>query len=176
MASRAIYRIKGSYWRQDSLLYGEWLECVALLKGRMSQVREGGLAGVASLLDEMSRDGTLQKLLSIVVKPHEPTRLHRWRNGRALKKHGVTRENFVLHMEAGEVARAGIDFFRVNLNWISKSLTSPIGLSFMYRKLRMNPMEMLLASLKIYGTYQMATSPKRNGSGKPMPQKSSASR
>ncbi len=152
---RCVYKVKGSRWKQEPLLYGEWLACMRLLKGRMAKVRDAGISGVAEVLQEMSEDGTLTKLMAVVLKPYGPTPLHRWLNARAAKRHDLSPENLVMNMEAREVARAGIDFFRINLRLTRSLLAMPVTSGWPWRK-KLSLSEILVAFLKVYGTYQRA--------------------
>lgn len=114
---KRVYSIRGTLWVQRELTYGEDLA----LKGVLKTVADRFASGQATLGDmvDLAFDGeTIAALLRVVLKPYEPTPLHRWYSLMRARAAGVDMGNIISVMPNSQLAAVLADFFTINTRWI----------------------------------------------------------
>lgn len=150
------YQIKRVRFKQGPLLYNELLEVLKVLKGRFKNFTANAQA-FGELLDELETEGTLPKLMRIVLKPdnHRPWW---WLTNRFWARfHKVDLRDPIASMNTVEIARVATDFFLVNLNWIDVWMNSPLDSTLSLHK--RTPKEILFGLTSIFTPPLTADSP-----------------
>ena len=129
------YKVKGTRWKQLELLYGEDF-AVRKLCAAYSDLPHTDEA-LPQFMERMFSDGTLPAFGALVLKPHEPTAIHRWWNQRACLREGITRENVVEFMDRAQIAEVIRDFFVLREQWIARFLDAPAMSALTSRKLEL---------------------------------------
>lgn len=165
-----IYRVQGSFWKQGELMYADQLEVWKMLKGKIEGFSFTP-SFLAAVLDQMEADGAIPKLFDHILKPHEPTFFHRWRNRRAWRKMGYDGQAPVISfMTVDQIARVAMDFFLLNGSWLVKLLNLPLESRWHFRP-RLRVRDMLSTLTNSYILLRGETYLQRNGSGVSLPQK-----
>jgi hypothetical protein len=167
MASRQkVYKVRGTFWRQRELRYGELLDVTRLLKDKLKSFSKEP-DSFADWVDELDRDGLLPKFIDAVVQRHEPTVFHRWWNSWRMRRLNMS-PPLIQHMKAQTIARAVVDFFLLNTAFIDDLANTRIGSRSLFRRrVRLGDLASILMSY--YFAFQTETTSKRNGSEKKMP-------
>lgn len=122
----ARYRIRQTSWSQEGLRYRELLEAMEILRGPLVGFN-GDEQGLGDLMDKMAKEKTLPRLVAILLHPGARTPVGRMIERRRKRKMGMTQENICEHMTAPEIARVLLDFFVLNVSWISNLMPSATG-------------------------------------------------
>jgi hypothetical protein len=118
MASdKRVYRVRGTLWMQKELTYGEDLELKGVLKV-LSERFSVSKVTLADVIDTVFDGETVATLIRVILKPYEPTPLHRLWNVIAARKSGVDVKNIVASMPNSQLAGVLADFFMLNTKWI----------------------------------------------------------
>lgn len=127
-----VYSIHGTLWVQRELTYGEDLQLKGVLKV-LSDRFAGGNPTLADVIDTVFDGETVAALVRVILKPYEPTPLHRVYNALRARVGRVDRTNIVNAMPNSQLAGVLADFFMLNTKWIGSlpdlqsisALTSP---------------------------------------------------
>lgn len=111
------YNIRGTLWVQRELTYGEDLELKGVLRV-ISDRFAGGKATLSDMIDVVFDGETVATLLSVILKPYEPTIVHKAYNAFVARWRGVDRANIVNVMHNSQLAAVLADFFMLNTRWI----------------------------------------------------------
>lgn len=112
---------------QRELTYGEDLELRPVLKV-IAEKFGAGSPSLGDVIDTIFDGNTLPVFIGIVLKPHEPTLLHKAYNAINAKLHRVDRGKIVQQMPNSQLAEVLADFFMLNTGWM-KSLPTLQNLS-----------------------------------------------
>jgi len=112
------YKIQGTWWAQDLLTYRQLLEVTEILKGQFKGFI-GDEQHFGELLDRLTKEEVLPKLMRVLLQPRTRTRPGAWLNNWRLEKKGLTRENICEAMTAPQIAKVLLDFFILNVSWIT---------------------------------------------------------
>lgn len=99
-------------YEQDGLLR-------EILKGRLDEVNAIDKPSIIKVFDKLHETGLLKELFGVVLRPYNPTILHRAWNAFWSWKNTVP-GNPIDVMKNSEIAGVVGDFFVVNLNWIDR--------------------------------------------------------
>ncbi len=126
---KKIYRIKRTLWYQDELTAPEdekiadihrfVLDSLYSGQTKIGETIEGLYAKQEG--DALSR---LQRIINIVLKPYEPTIIHRWWNKFWMKLAGMTSDTVYEHIPKSILVQIVADFFLFDLNWIPNLVNS----------------------------------------------------
>ncbi len=125
MASdRKVYNIGGTLWVQRELTYGEDIALKGVLKV-ISDRFANGQATLGDLIDVAFDGETVAGLLRVVLKPYEPTPIHKAYNAIRAKIGRVDRGNIISIMPNSQLAVVLADFFMLNTRWIGSLPSMP---------------------------------------------------
>jgi hypothetical protein len=120
-SKKHVYVIRKTLWYQDELTYAE--------DGRVKEVVKEvvgpgfGLENFGESVDLLYEKGAIPGLFAVVLKPYEPTILHRLWNKAFMPAGGI-----VPVMKNSEVAQVLSDFFLFNTRWIGDLMSLLPGL------------------------------------------------
>jgi hypothetical protein len=163
MMTRRTYRIRGTLWKQEQLTYDEFETIWKLTRGHFAGLDFADpKGGLADWIDRSIEKRILPRIAAVILKPHEPTPLHKLWNRWAARRSGIKPEDLGTVISAspvlGEIVR---DFFMLNVGWIDVWLnTQPNFRS--NGKGTATPAETLSTLMNIVSTFAMATSEARS--------------
>jgi hypothetical protein len=123
---RKIYVIHGSLWEQRPLEYGE-NELVKPVIKEAYKIWSEHQGNLGMLIDELHTRALLPKLFRVILRPHNPTPVHRLYNYLQRKRIGIPNYPVIHYMTNAQVARVTTDFFLFNLKWINVSSNSVLS-------------------------------------------------
>lgn len=118
-----VYVVKGSLWyqtdlnsRDDDRTNDIYLSLIDIF-GRIDSIQ------TSLILDEIKKDDKIKRLLAVVMKPYNPTPLHKLWNWRMMKK--VNKSAIWESMSYYEMTPMVIDFFLFKARWLQLLLNMP---------------------------------------------------
>jgi hypothetical protein len=120
-----IYRIKGTFWKQDVPLYPE-LEKLKPVLGDMRSLFDTTDKTIFDIIGGIIEQRTARHVIAVVLKPWEPIAPIRWWNKHQLKKQNFSGEIIDL-MGIPQIARVLYDFFTLNTEWMASLLPSHLS-------------------------------------------------
>ena len=114
-----LYIFHGIRYKQEELTFaqdGIVRELLVRIAGST-----GPNATLGEWLDAVLREQIAESLFEIILKPHEPTLLHRWGNRCRLWRKGIAPggRGILPHLHNSQVAEVLADFFDLNTSWMS---------------------------------------------------------
>lgn len=127
---KKIYNIKHTLWYQGELTVPEDEQIADVHKYVMDALFDGKtkIGDVVEALYKKQNDESesrIQRVLRVVLKPYEPTILHRWWNKFWLKHYGI--KNIYEHIPKSIIVKIITDFFFFDLNWIPHLVDSIVS-------------------------------------------------
>jgi hypothetical protein len=149
---RKRYKIKHMLFYQESLTYDEFVAARALMRG-MPSISSDKVA-FGQWIDRMIEAKVLPNLVSVILKPYEPTILQKLWN-RFWAWHAGLKRGDLGSIISTDPVFAGVarDFFLLNVSWLEMWLETPLGSEFHWQE--MTPRQ-ILSSLRSYGTSLLA--------------------
>lgn len=170
MASKT-YRLRGIFYRQEPLDYGQVVQLRNLLKGQFADFTYSQEA-LGKWLDRLIEQDIAPRALAIVLKLYEPTFVHRWLNRRAARRLGIDINSLdaVARIITVSPAFAAVmrDFFLFNVSWVETWLNTPVSLTTKVK--RMSPAAILQSVTRASMQLAAATSSLPNKSNDSPPQ------
>jgi hypothetical protein len=109
------YSVRHALWYQDELTYSEDLRLRGPIK-EISGVLQGGDVSFGDLIEKTIDSGLFPEVLKVILKPYEPTILHRLWNRYWRGRYGT--DEVVSVMRNSEIAKVIADFFVLNTSWM----------------------------------------------------------
>lgn len=118
------YRFRGVRFRQLELTYEEDVKLREIIPAAWRSYVAGGQQAndLAAIVDRLFEQNVIREVIRIVLKPDEPTLVHRWLNRLRARRSGIDPDDPILRLHNSEIARVLADFFTINSSWISAYL------------------------------------------------------
>lgn len=113
-----VYCASGTLWRMHVLNWSEDMKLKKIFSGKFQGLKDN--LSIGRIIDELHTTGMLKEWSSVVLKPFFGFGL--W-NRFILRIRGYKKDEFIMIMKNPTIAQVLVDFFYINVSWMSAYLT-----------------------------------------------------